>query len=108
MNKKELVINGIRAKKFKMKKILSFYYILNDTVVLRTYNFEYEPTIAIKAVIKSRHTKFEYPIGFPIYQGKINYQLLTNQNGRIYKMYGFKHSRDLLDQYTLTKCINEQ
>lgn len=108
MNKKELVINGIRAKNFKVKKILSLYYILNDTVVLRNYSYEDLPNMITKAVIKSRHTKFEYPIGFLLYQGKINYQLLRNNNGRIYKMYGLKHSRNLLDQCTLTKCINEQ
>lgn len=47
--------------------------------------YDHEPKTSPRITITSRHMKFKYPISKTIKK-----QLLTNDYGRIYKMYIFK------------------
>jgi len=85
VNKQTIIINGIRAKNFKVKCFI-YYEVLNDLMVLYSRWRDDEPKTSPRIIITSRHMKFKYPINRTIVK-----QLLTNDYGRIYKMYTLKN-----------------
>ena len=100
MNKTELVINGIRARTFKVKYTKTHHYILNDLILLNFSSSKELPDISNKITIKPRHTKFKYSKN-AIRTG------LSIWNSRIYKMYFFKTYKNMFSETDVTTWINK-
>lgn len=87
MKKRTIIINGIRASKFKVK-CFKWLFILNNLVIIHPSAWiHYQPRESPRITIKSRHMKFKYPINKTVIK-----QLLTNNSGRIYKIYILKNN----------------
>ena len=99
MNKTELVINGIRARTFKVKYTKTHHYILNDLILLNFSSSKELPDISNKITIKPRHTKFKY-------SKNVTRTVLSIYRNRIYKIYFFKDNSWGWLEAEVTKCIN--
>jgi len=99
MNKRTIIINGIRAAKFKIT-FNDGYNFLNDLILVSFYSNTEKPTSSIKITIKPRHTKFKY--------SKYAIQTaLSIYNGRIYKIYFLKNrSWFAWSESEVTKYLN--
>jgi len=107
MNKRTIIINGIRAAKFKIT-FNDGYNFLNDLILVSFYSNTEKPTSSIKITIKPRHTKFKYPIGFSYRNLKIIYAGLYIYNNKILKMYVLEKYVFAHNQTEITKWINQQ